>query len=247
MDDNYKLQGWGKDELSKFIGIAQNNELATFDNKRPEYSLLQEVDRIYLSVVENLINTESFLPSLLYMRSHSAYRGACRLILSGQVPESYVLSRSCLEYALYALHMFKSKDSESIWAARHNSKTAESKCRNEFSYGKVISTLKGTDEELADVASELYGGFIDHGGHPNEKAITSSLRVPKTERGYELKQLYLHGDTAEFNAGLANVRSVGLCALFIFRIIWKERFAIVGVSDELEALNRNLTRRSMRR
>lgn len=247
MDDSHKPQGWGKDELSKFISIAQNNEFATFDKKRTEYGLLKEVDRIYLSVVENLINTESVLPSLLYMRSHSAYRGACRLILSGQVPESYVLSRSCLEYALYALHMFKSKDSESIWLARHNSKTAESKCRNEFCYGVIISTLKKVDEELAEVASELYGGFIDHGGHPNEKAITSSLRVPKTEKGYELKQLYLHGDTAEFNAGLANIRSVGLCALFIFRNIWKERFEIIGVSEDIEALNRNLTRRSMRR
>lgn len=86
-------------------------------------------------------------------------------------PESYVLSRSCLEYALYALHMFKSKNSESVWAARHNSKTAESKCRNEFSYGKVISTLKKVDEELAEVASELYGGFIDHGGIPMKRQL----------------------------------------------------------------------------
>lgn len=238
MSESKKPQGWGKDSLSEFIETAQNNELATFDTKRHEYNFLREVDDIFQSVIQNLINTEFVVPSLLYMRSHSAYRGACRLILSSQLPESYVLARSCLEYAMYALHMCKSKDIEAIWVNRHDSKEAEKTCRNTFRHVDVISTLNKADKQLGDAASELYDNLISHGGHPNEKAITHSLRVPRTGKGFELKQLYLHGDSEDRNVGLVNIGNVGLCSLFILRIIWRERFDIIGATDALDKLNR---------
>ena len=176
------------------------------------------------------------------MRSHSAFRAASRLAMSGQIPESYVMSRNCLEYSAYSLHISKSIDAEKIWCERHDSQTNKSRSRAEFGWGNVSRTLKESDPDLYNKASELYNSLIGHGAHPNEKAVTSSLRVPVTSRGYNLFQIYLDGNKEHISVGLKNTLSTGLCALYIFRLIWKERFDIVNLSTQLDEINRNLTR-----
>jgi hypothetical protein len=206
------------------------------------YKFLNQLDTGFHDFAEKLINTQHILPALLYMRSHSAFRAAARLVMSGQIPESYVLSRSCLEYSAYSHHISKSIEAEKIWYERHVSKKSKSKNRNEFSWGNVLNTLKTSDSSLADQVSELYDGLIDYGAHPNEKAITTALRVSATAKDYKFVQVYLDVNKEHISVGLKNTVSVGLCALYIFRLIWKERFDIVGLTDLLDEINRNLSR-----
>jgi hypothetical protein len=82
MAEQTRPPGWDADELSRFIDLAQNNELATFANKRKAYKLPHHIDSIYQGLAENLINTKEIVPSLLYLRSHSAYRASCRLSIA---------------------------------------------------------------------------------------------------------------------------------------------------------------------
>lgn len=227
---------WTKDHLSEFLDIGFNNIFASFHNHKDKYALLSEIDNIFHSMTGNFINTDKITPALLFMRSHSSYRAACQLVLATQIPESYTLARSCLEYALYALHINKSVEVEKKWIHRHDDEASKSKCRAEFSYGNVLKTLKIEDINLASEASNLYEGYIDHGGHPNEKAVTNALQVPETEKGFELKQLYYQGDCPQLISGMRNIKSAGLCALYIFRLIWKERFDITGATGRLDKI-----------
>lgn len=54
-----------------------------------EYGKLLEIDDCFKMMVDNLINPLDFLSGMFLMRAHSAYRGACRLSMSGQLPGSY--------------------------------------------------------------------------------------------------------------------------------------------------------------
>lgn len=240
MDTHPKPNGWGKDKLSEFFDVAHGNEFATFDNKKADIKLLIKIDDILHNLGENLINTKSIVPAFLYLRSHSAFRAAARMSWSGQVAESFVLDRSCLEYALYALHIEKNPGSENIWSNRSNDLESKKACRTEFTYKNILNTLRNVDRPLAETANSLYEGTIDFGGHPNEAAVYSALKIHKTDRGFELVQLYLVGDSLALEHGLKIVTRVGVCSLYILRLVWKERFDILGITSELEEIQRSL-------
>ena len=207
-----KPKGWGQDELTKFIDLARHNVFATFNNKSYFYNLLTKIDAIFQKCIEHMLNTKSLLPSILLMRSHSAYRGSCILSLSGMIPESFVLGRSCIEYSLYALHMEKNPNSQQIWVSRHNDLKAIKSCKGEFTFKNVISTLKPLDNKLFEATKILYENTINFGGHPNEKAITQSMKIHKDDKGYLFKQIYLSEDSIFLDNCLKNIFQIGLCS-----------------------------------
>jgi hypothetical protein len=101
-------QNWAEDELSKFLESGYRNQFATFDNKRRPYIPLKIIDSCFHKMGnEGFTNTKSPLEALLFCRSHSAFRASVGLTLSTQLSESFVLMRSVLEYAAYALHIIK--------------------------------------------------------------------------------------------------------------------------------------------
>ena len=217
------------------------NVFATFDSKKSEYKLLKDIDAIYQKAIDYFLNTPSFLPAMFFLRAHSAYRGACRLSMSGQIPETFVLLRSCIENGLYALHVFKNKVAEEIWVGRHDDEQSLKKTKGEFATWKVMKTLQGIDEWLYKVTSQLYENTIDWGAHPNERAISSSMKIIKEENKTEFKQLYLSGDTPQLAFGLKSTARVGLCSLFIFRHIFRERFDLISISEEMKTFKVILT------
>ena len=111
---------WGADPLSEFIDNALANVFATFVHKPIQYKHILDVDSCFYKVASNLSNPTDFVAAFLLLRSHSAYRAACRLALSGQATESYVVLRSCLEYAIYALHIDKNPFLAELWLKRHD-------------------------------------------------------------------------------------------------------------------------------
>jgi len=103
---------WGDDSLSSFLDMAYKNVLATFVRKRRGHGvdLLIRIDQSFLRVGENLVNPSDTLGAVLLLRSHSAFRAACSLSMSGQVTEAFPVLRACLEYSLYALHINRQPD-----------------------------------------------------------------------------------------------------------------------------------------
>jgi hypothetical protein len=226
--------GWASDDLTSFIQMATDNIAATFHNKKRAFNALKDIDSYFQSIIDNLLNAPDFLASLLLLRTHSAYRAACRMSLSGQVPEAFVLLRSCIEYSLYALHINKNPEAGEKWINRHQDEEALKSAKNEFTYGRVIKTLETIDSSIYQTSRGLYERSIDFGAHPNERSITSSLKIIKGKDRIEFQQLYLASDGKLLSHGLKSTAQVGLCSLYILRHIFKERFDIIGVTQKMD-------------
>ena len=232
--------GWGSDPLSEFIDNALVNIFATFVHKRIEYKHILHVDSCFYKAASNLSNPTDFIGAFLLLRSHSAYRAACRLALSGQAAESYVVLRSCLEYAIYALHINKNPRLAAIWLQRHDDDASLRAVRNEFQHAKVIGTLQRTDPKLYEAIALLYERTIDSGAHPNERAITGSTKIGDCAKSKEYLQIYLHGDGLALELALKTTAQCGLGGLLVFECIYPERFALLGMTEELHRLRRKM-------
>jgi len=186
---------WGDDALSDFIGAAFNNTLATFVQKA-EFRLLVTIDKNFVRIGENLAYPPDFIGAFLLLRSHAAFRGACRMATSGQVGETFPLLRLCLEYGLYALHIHSHAGFGEIWMRRHDDKEALKRCKASFRHGDVIATLKDRDANLYKTIDDLYERTIDFGAHPNERAISGSMRLKEENDRNTFQLIYLHGGDA---------------------------------------------------
>jgi len=225
---------WADDDLSFFIQMANENTYAIFNNKKKEFEIIKNVDQLYGTIIDNLKNPKDFLASMLLLRSHATYRGACRMSLSGQIYEAFVLLRSCIESSLYALHINKNPSAGKKWIDRHKSEESLKDARNEFKFSTVIKTLQSVDSSISQTTKLIYERTIDFGGHPNERAIASSMKVIEKEGRKEYQQLYLIGNTKILTYGLNSTAQVGLCALYILRHVFKERFDIIGITQKMD-------------
>lgn len=186
---------WAQDELTNFIDMANSNVVATFANDKIEYPIVSAIDQIFQEIVRALLNPQAVVESVILMRSHVAYRATALLAMAGMNPEAFVQARSCLENALYALHMNRNAGLDEVWLRRHDDETSLKRTRNEFTFSNVIKTLEAEDAKNATVARSLYERTIDFGAHPNERAVTANLTIENINGGKKLKQAYLSGGT----------------------------------------------------
>jgi len=134
------------------------------------------------------------LAAVLLVRSHAAYRAACATAMGTQLPETFVLLRSCLEYAGYGLHLNINPLLGETWLKRHDDAAALRAMRKAFQAGEVEKSISTTDTELARVYKELYERTIDFGGHPNLRGVLSNIMWNEAENKRELQQIYLHAN-----------------------------------------------------
>ena len=228
---------WTNDSLTSFIDVAINNITATFYRDKTECPLIIEIDNIFLEIAEALDHPgDRIVESILLYRTHSSFRAACILAMSGMSPESFVQMRNCLENALYALHIYKNKGLDEIWLNRHTDEASLKTVKNNFKISDVKETLKRTDKKNHEVASTLYDRTIDFGAHPNEMASTSSAIMEENEDGIKLQQIYASGGNMQQRHAMKTTAQVGLCSLLTLRHIFKERFDILGLTVKLDKL-----------
>jgi hypothetical protein len=228
--------GWRHDKLSEFLDHARNNQFVTFAKKRAEYALLGEIDGAFLRVGENLINPRNPLSANLFYRSHSAYRAACGIGMSGQVPETFVLLRSCLEYAAYGLYIYKNPALGVTWLDRHRDAGTLRAMKKEFLAINVQKVVESVDARLGQVYRILYDRAIDFGGHPNVMGVAGNMAMDEQPDRIMLNHLYLHGDDDALLMALKSTAQTGATSLHIFQHIFPERFMILGVRDTLMKL-----------
>ena len=227
---------WAEDSLSDFIHDSFKNTLATFIHKKQAFNLLREVDRVFKSIAGNLDNSENPLaPAMLY-RSHSAYLASCRLSMSGQASETFPQLRSCLEYALYALHINDKPSLAEVWLRRHENEESLKKVKRSFLHVDVMKTLLARDADLHNSLSELYQRTIDFGGHPNERAVSSSSKMWQEGDTTVIRIQSLHGDSEALDHALRTTAQIGLGSLLVFQLIYKDRFDNLDLHDAIEAL-----------
>jgi hypothetical protein len=222
--------------LSNFLAIAQRNQRATFANCKGEYELLQEIDSTFIRIGENLINPQNILSANMFYRSHSAYRAACGASIAGQAPESFVLLRSCLEYAGYGLYIFRNPEAGFKWLNRHQSDADKRAMRNEFKAINIQAVVASAERRLGEVFQELYERSIDFGGHPNVMGVSGNMSAKDEGDRVQLSHHYLHANDTGFYMALKSTAQVGATSLHIFQHVFTARFQILGVRETLAKL-----------
>ena len=234
--NNIKPENWGKDSLSAFLELSEDNQIGTFINYRKKFQALAEINECYQKVIESLVNPEPKMSAQLFLRAHAAYLASCRLSASGHLVEIFPLCRSVIENSLYAYHMFINKDSEWIWINRNENKDSLSKCKKEFSYGNVKKTLFEKDKNLSKISDELYQRSIEYGAHPNETGVAASMKLTQEKLNYRAQQTYLHSESIQFNYSLKSVADYGYFPLKIAKKIWSRPLEISLVVDRIDAI-----------
>jgi hypothetical protein len=80
---------WSKDDLSRHWNDGASNMVTNFACGTNELQRMQAVDRLFMKIVTNLINSKNLVVALLLLRCHSAYRAATILAVSGMPTDVY--------------------------------------------------------------------------------------------------------------------------------------------------------------
>ncbi|MGH9672808.1 MAG: hypothetical protein ACRD44_06460 [Bryobacteraceae bacterium] len=167
------------DPFESFCADAEYNERATAHNFPVVFGVLRRVHDLFKRFEEAIEkeNSEQLLvPRFLMVRVHSAFLAGVRLVMSGQVLESFPVSRSAVESAWYCLHIAKDPSPPSratVWLNRNESETDKARCKSEFTTARVRKTHENLDAPTAKQFHEIYESLIDFRGTPQ------SIRNPQ--------------------------------------------------------------------
>ena len=231
---------WQEDALSHFFEAAHRNQWATFARKPEQFALLSKLDACFEKVANGLINPQNKLAALMFLRCHAYYRSACQNAVAGQVVETFVMIRACLECAGYSLHMSKASGADLIWLSRHDGDAEMKAAKDVFKVAKVRATISSCNRKAGEVFDLLYQTSIDLGAHPNERAVTGSMDIVECGDRVEMRQIYMHGDGIQLDYALKSAARAGVCALEILQEVFAARFEILGVRSELLTLRAGL-------
>ena len=231
---------WGDDRFSKFFREAEFKTRAAAVKYPDVFALLQRVCDAFEKTHSSREVADRMLPRILLVRTYSAYCAACRLAMSGQSFEAHVVLRAGLEAAWYGLHIAKDPvplTRANIWLQRHDGDQALGRCKTEFRVKNVRATHKALDVVTEADMGALYDRLIDYGAHPNPRGVLATVRKVKTENRpgrYDMSILDPEPEAILFALLMAAKMGVGV--LKMFRLVYPERFSIVGLYGEIENL-----------
>lgn len=241
--------GWTADSLTAFLEQVHRNRFATFVHCKAEVDLLSRIDAKLEKVAfpggpskpdGAWVNPDNLITPLLFVRCHGAYRAACEHALGTQVAEVYPQVRACLEYAGYALLIAKSPALAEVWLRRHDDVKARKVMRDAFLVGTLKDAVRKCSPADGPVFDSLYELSIDMGGHPNERAVSSNLKISEDEDGITFMQALLNPDPLQLAHALKVVARAGVCALGIFAQVFGPRFMLLGITSALPELRKGL-------
>jgi len=239
---NPDLPAWPNDPLSKALALAQHNERVTPLKMPDAYALVQRVHAMFERIgdLTEHESTPNLLPvRILIARARGAWLAAVRLARGGQTVEASPLVRAVIEAAWYALHIARDPVPPgrfTIWLCRDEDSAAEARCATEFAIGNVRRTHETLDTATAAAYHALYKHSIKHGAHPNERAALMALRRREDGERTVFDAVLATDDWKPIALALKNAVDAALGAFKISRLIFWERFAIMGVGGEIDEL-----------
>jgi hypothetical protein len=93
------VTSWTSDNLTQFLNRVHLNQKANVAKFAEPYRLIRQVNECLSIAGKNLVNPKPAITGVLFLRSQYAYKTAAGMALAGQVVETFVMLRSCLEYA----------------------------------------------------------------------------------------------------------------------------------------------------
>ena len=232
--------GWGNDELTKFIDAGKGNQWATFHQKRPAMAKIVSIDVQFVLASKDWLNPESEIAAFLLLRCHSAFRAASGLAMAGQLVEAYVLCRSMLEYAAYAVHVYRIPGAGVVWLNRHKDDAAMKAQKKEFVPANVWASVRAANIHACERVESLYQFTIDFGGHPNERAVTGSMKMVDEPGKRTMLSILQHGDGIELDLALRKLAQCGMVSLEMLQIVFNARFELLGINAAMLALRSGL-------
>lgn len=232
--------GWGDDKPSVFFDLARDNAFGSFVHLPGHYSKLVAVDSAFLLISENLLNPEDVSAPFFLMKSHSSFRAAAWMAMTGQSPEAFMVMRGCIESALYGLYLNRNEDSFKTYMNRHDDDAARKAVRAEFTIGRMWKCLKSVDGKLQVDVENVYEKTIDFGAHPNVAALVAATSMLKGNERVQFKLAYLTAERDVIGGTMKSAAQAGVVALSIFRHVFKERYDLLGLTDKLPGLRESL-------
>jgi hypothetical protein len=222
--------------LQNFLDLVNANQNANRVNFPAWYESIARIDDCFVRVGKNLINPKPVMTGNLLLRCQFAFKTAAGMALAGQVVEAFVMQRSVLEYAGYCLSIFEKPDLETVFLARHTGEEEKKKQRAAFQIGFVKAAIQRFDAKLANIFDENYQRSIDFGGHPNPHASFSAAVLDERDSETGMMVLAISNDPKIIAFALKAVAQVGLTALCILQHVFKAKFELLGIRQEIEAL-----------
>lgn len=135
-------KGWTDDALTNYLDDAHRNRFATFANMRPQFDKLIGIDRLLWELISGFRDPEHPIPLLFMFRAMSAYRVTCQNACAGQILETFVAARGCLEFAGYEIMILEKPDRATVWFDRHSGSKEHQGVKKEFTVGSVKRAIK---------------------------------------------------------------------------------------------------------
>ena len=235
-----KPYGWGDDRLAGFLNLASDNVLGTFAQLRDEYDRLRRIDDAFVDFTDNLLNPQDPIAPLLMLQAHASYRAAAELAMTCQSAPAFMAMRGCVESSLYGFYFHRNPNTFEMWVRRHDDDAARQAVRAEFTIRRLKDCLTAVDPATANSVADLYDKTIDFGAHPNVAALAAAFRAENNDQRRQFKVIYLTADPAMIRGTMKSVAQTGVASLLIFRNVFTERFALLGITERLTQLRRGL-------
>ena len=86
------------------------------------------------------------------------------------------------------------------------------------------------------VYADLYQRAIDFGGHPNPHATFSAMNLEEHDGQAAMMTFAISKDSKIVEHGLKSTAQVGLTVLHVLMYVFKEKFELLGIRNEIDAL-----------
>jgi hypothetical protein len=123
-----------------------------------------------------------------------------------------------------------------IWLRRGEDDAAEKRCGNEFSIKNVSETHKALDAPAEAACHTLYKWAIGFGGYPNEVGVLAAMTRTETAKLITFEAALVTNNPILITVVLKTAVEAAIGALKVFRLIFPERFKIMGVDGEIDML-----------
>jgi hypothetical protein len=225
--------------LAHFLETIHRNQQCIQDRFSERYRTIQRVDDCFAAAAgKHLRDVKPMFTGPMFLRSHYAYKTAAGMTLAGQFCESFVLMRSCLEYAGYAIRLFTDPNLEEVFLNRHADKASKNALRKNFEISSITNAIAGFDKKLSEIFKDMYERSIDFGGHPNPHAMFGAANINKDDdnklTSMSTFAFSVNPKTIEF--AMHKVAQVGLTTLCIFEHMFKGKFELLGIRARIDEL-----------
>ena len=155
--------------------------------------------------------------------------------MGGQIFESQALLRLCLEHAAYGFYICADNDRMECWLRRGDSDKTRKAARKEFHNDKIAAYIKAIAQVMGEQYDHHYHQLINFGAHPNERGYALNTSIVRNGDGdAHIQAIYLQADSAQLDFGLKVAGQIGLWALHLMQLLYRERFELLGIRAGLE-------------